>query len=61
MHTNQEYDVDVYLSTDFDFFAKDDATELANPIWSLRNLTYTLAPIEHNSQNTTIQLDLNAL
>ena len=31
------------------------------PVWSLRNLTYSLDDVWSNSQNTTIELDLETI
>ena len=65
MEKGQLYDVDVYLShhgakTFFDDLKKPKKKK-AEPIWSLRDLTYSLDHEESNWQNTTVDLDLDML
>ena len=49
----------MYFSTEYDFFAE--AVNQVEPVWSLRNMTYSIGHFETNSQNTTVELDLDAL
>ena len=65
MEKGQLYDVDVYVSHHpanifFDNMKKP-KKKMPEPIWSLRDLTYSLDHEESNWQNTTVDLDLDML